>query len=66
MYQTERCYKNNITTEEDLFSQHAFFPELTYHTLHSKKFVLYRYKMKYGCRLSFSADDITLSVELFS
>jgi len=47
MYQSECSYKN-ITIEEDKFPQNEFFPEQEYHTLHSKKkFVFYRYKLKY-------------------
>lgn len=38
------------------------------HTTHYtvKKFVFYRYKLKYGCRLSSSANDSALCVESFS
>jgi hypothetical protein len=37
------------------------------HTIHHtpKKSVFYRNKLKYGCRLSSSADDIALCVQLF-
>jgi hypothetical protein len=46
MYQSECCYNNNITTEEDKFSQNEFFSEQAYHTLHSKKICILQVQIK--------------------
>ena len=37
VYQSECCYKNNITIEEGKFFQNEFFPEQAYHTCYTVK-----------------------------